>query len=151
MNKSLRKEVYPLPTSNDLFKKLEGEVCFAKLDLLHAYQQVELDKESQELLVLNTHQGLLRYKPLNYGVLSVPAIFQRAIEGLLQGVLMTAVVLDDVIVTSKTKVEYENNLLEVLTQLTPATLNSCSCREQIIIIAEDKPFHLVKTIFKYSY
>ena len=81
----------------------------------------------------------------------MPAIFQRAIEGLLQGVLMTAVVLDDVIVTSKTKVEYENNLLEVLTQLTPATLNSCSCREQIIIIAEDKPFHLVKTIFKYSY
>ena len=35
--------------------------------------------------------------------------------------------------------------------LTLSTLNSCSCRVQIIIIAEDKPVHIVKTVFKYSY
>ena len=53
--------MYPLPTPDDLYMKLEGRVRFAKLDLSHAYQQVELDEESQELLVLNIHQGLLRY------------------------------------------------------------------------------------------
>ena len=122
VNKSLRKEVYPLPTPDNLFTKLEGGVRFAKLDLSHAYEKVELDEESQELLVLNTHQGLLRYKRLNFGVTSVPAIFQWAIESLLQGAPLTAVFLDDVIITSKTQVEYENNLLEVLTRLSDARL-----------------------------
>ena len=112
VNKSLQKEVYPLPTPEDLFTKLEGGVWFAKLDLSHAYQQVELDEESQELLV-----GLLRYKRLNFGVVSAPASFQRAIEGLLQGAPMTAVYLDNVIVTGKMQVEYDNIFLEVLTRL----------------------------------
>ena len=93
VNKSLRKEVHPLPTPDDLFAKLEGGVPLAKLDLSHAYQQVELDEESQEFLVLNTQQGLLRYKQLNFGAASAPAIFQWAIKSLLQGAPMKAVFL----------------------------------------------------------
>ena len=46
-----------------------------------------------------------------FGVTSAPAIFQWAIESLLQGAPLTAVFLDDVIITGKTQVEYENNLL----------------------------------------
>ena len=46
VNKSLQKEVYPLPTPDDLFTKLEGGVRFAKLHLSHKYHQVELDRES---------------------------------------------------------------------------------------------------------
>ena len=60
---------------------------------------------------------LLWYKKINYVVVSALAIFQRAIEGLLLGESMTAVFLDKVIVTSKTQVEYKNNLREVLTWL----------------------------------
>ena len=52
MNKFLPKEVNPLQTPDDLFTKLEGGARFAKLDLSHAYQQVELDEESQKMLVL---------------------------------------------------------------------------------------------------
>ena len=100
VNKALRKVVYPLPMPDDLFIKLKGGVHFAKLDLSHAYQQVEFDEESQELL--NTHQGLLRYKRLNFGVASVPAIFQRAIEGSAYDHAMMAVFLDDIILTGKT-------------------------------------------------
>ena len=79
-----------------------------------------MDKESQKLLVLNNHQGLLRYKRLNFEVGSAPAIFQWAIEGLLQRRPMTAVFLDGLIVNGKTQMEYKNNLLEVLTQLSDA-------------------------------
>ena len=52
----------------------------------------------------------------------MPAIFQWAIEGLLQGAPW--MFLDEVIVTGKTQVEYENNLLEVLTWLSDAGLTS---------------------------
>ena len=36
--------------------------------------------------MINTHKGLYRYNRLPYEVASVPGIFQRAIEGLLQGI-----------------------------------------------------------------
>ena len=101
VNQSIKKEVYPLPTTDDLFTKLEGGVKFAKIDLSHAYQQIELDEDSQNLLVLNTHQGLMKYKRLNFGVATAPAIFQRTIEGVLQGARGTAVYLDDIIITGK--------------------------------------------------
>ena len=35
-------------------------------------------------------------------------------------------------------------------ELTPLTLNSCS-DVQIILIVEDMSFHIVKTVFKYSF
>ena len=37
---------------------------FSKTDLSHAYQQVELDEDSQKYLTTNTHKGLYRYKRL---------------------------------------------------------------------------------------
>ena len=122
VNQSIKKEVYPLPTTDDLFTKLEGGVKFAKIDLSHVYQQIELDEDSQNLLVLNTHQGLMKYKRLNFGVATAPAIFQRAIEGVLQGARGTAVYLDDIIITGKSVKEYEENLMTTLTKLEEAGL-----------------------------
>ena len=34
--------------------------------------------------------------------------------------------------------------------LTPSTLDSCSYRFKMYLIAEDMPLHMVKTVFKYS-
>ena len=34
---------YPLPASEDLFTKLSDRTCFAKLDLVDAYLQMEVD------------------------------------------------------------------------------------------------------------
>ena len=35
---------------------------FSKTDLSHAYQQVELDEDSQKYLTTNTHKGLCRFE-----------------------------------------------------------------------------------------
>ena len=58
---------YPLPSTEDLFATLAGLQVFSKIDLSHAYKQVELDE------VLTTHKGLYRYKRLPFGVSSAPA------------------------------------------------------------------------------
>ena len=50
---------YPLPTAEDIFSTLAGGVKFTKLDLAHAYNQLELDDASKRLLTINTHKGLL--------------------------------------------------------------------------------------------
>ena len=57
----------------------------SKTDLSHAYQQVELDEDSQKYLTTNTHKGLYRYKRLPFGVSCALGTFQRIMDQLLQG------------------------------------------------------------------
>ena len=51
-------EVYAIPKINEMFSSLAGGKKFSKLDLSHAYQQIEL-KESQKYVTVNTHKGAL--------------------------------------------------------------------------------------------
>lgn len=76
---------YPLPKPDDLFAALEGGLRFTKLDLRQAYQQLALEEKSQEFVTVNTHQGLYQFKRLPFGVASAPAIFQKFMDEILQG------------------------------------------------------------------
>lgn len=120
VNKSTELEQYPLPKIEDLFAQLSGGTTFTKLDLRDAYCQLELDEESRRLLVINTHRGLFRYTRLAFGVASAPAIFQREIEKILQGVKGASVYLDDLLVTGGNEDEHLQNLSEVLSRLRAA-------------------------------
>ena len=122
VNKSTRTEVYPLPRIEELFTCLSGGQTFTTLDLSHAYLQLELEEDSQELVTINTHKGLYKYTRLPFGVASAPAIFQRTMESLLQGLPMVCVYIDDIIVSGKTQEEHLHNLNEVLQRLQSAGL-----------------------------
>ena len=95
INKQLEVEKYPLPTVNELFSKLNGGVQFSKIDLSMAYNQLKLNEQSQNLTVINTHRGLFKFTRLVFGLSSAPAIFQRAIEGVLSGLEGVVCFLDD--------------------------------------------------------
>lgn len=93
---------------------MSGGKSFTKLYQAHAYQQVLLDGESQELMTINTPKGLYQYNRLSFGVSSAPAIFQQVTETLLQGVPNVYVYTDDILVTGKLHEEYLCNLQKVL-------------------------------------
>lgn len=94
-------EQYPLPVIDDMFACLNGGEYFSTLDLRDAYNQVPLDEESQKLCVINTHRGLFCFKRLPFGIASAPAIFQRKIETVLQGLPGVQAYLDDVLVAER--------------------------------------------------
>ena len=123
INKAARTEIYPLPRIEELFACLSGGQTFTTLDLSHAYLQLELEEESQELVTINTPKGLFKYTHLPFGVASVPAIFQRTMESLLQGLPMVCVYIDDILVSGKTPEEHLYNLNEVLHRLESAGLH----------------------------
>ena len=50
------------------------------------YLQVPLHPESRKYVTIKTHMGLYQYTRLPFGVASVPAIFQRIMEGIFQGI-----------------------------------------------------------------
>ncbi len=117
VNSFLEVDQYPLPKTQDLFAKLAGGKQFTKLDLTQAYQQMELEEESKQYLTINTPKGLYRYNRLPYGVASAPAIFQRTMDQVLQGLEGVVCFLDDILVTGFDTDSHLQNLEKVLQRL----------------------------------
>ena len=76
-----------------------------------------LAEESKKFVTINTQQGLYRYKRLPFGVSPVPAIFQRSMDSILQGLPQVLCYIDDILVTGKNDKEHLQNLAQVLTRL----------------------------------
>ena len=122
VNAASKLEQYPIPRVEDLFSALSGGKYFTKLDMSQAYQQIELDEDSKQYVVINTHKGLFRYNRLPFGVSSAPAIFQRVMESILQGIPGVAVYLDDILVSGKNEKEHLAVVEQVLDCLEEAGL-----------------------------
>ena len=97
--------------------QLAGGQKFSKLDLSHAYQQILLDDDSRKFVAINTHLGLFQYSREPFGIASAPALFQKTIDTLLQGIPNTLCYLDDILITGKTDIEHLSNIEEVLKRL----------------------------------
>ena len=93
---------YPLPKPSDLMTCLTGGRRFTKRDLTAAYQQMLLDEESARL------PG---------GVASALAVFQRAMDSILQGMPYVTCYHDVILVTGRTDEEHLQGLEEVLRRL----------------------------------
>jgi len=117
VNKISMLDNFPIPTIEDVCVEMAGCSIFAKLDLWHAYQQMELDDESRDVLTLNTHKGLYRPTRLATGIKSATGIFQRAIEKCLCRCPNTVVRVDDILIGGKTKIHILQNLKQVFTIL----------------------------------
>ena len=67
---------------------------FSKIDLRNAYFQMEVREEDRHFLTINTSRGLFQYNRLVFGIASAPAIWQRAIDQVLQGIPGVQCILD---------------------------------------------------------
>ena len=115
-------EQYSIQRLEDLMVTLGVGKTFTKLDLSHAYNQMELDDESSRILTINnTQRGLFKVNRLPFGISSAPAIFQRALESLVKDIPNVIVYLDDLLITG---VDEESHLktLEALSRLLEAGL-----------------------------
>lgn len=101
VNPWLTVEQYPLLRTQDLFAKLSGGENFTKLNLSQAYQQVQLEESSKCYITVNTHKGLYHYNWLPYGVASAPAIFQKIMDEVLQGMDGVICYLDEIQITGR--------------------------------------------------
>ena len=117
LNPCLKTNVYPLPTLDGIFSTLNGGSYFCVIDLTEAYTQLRVNVESQKLLTINTHKGLYQFTRLVYGVSSAPALFQKFMETLLQGIPKTVAYLDDILIQGSDYADCFANVQKVLTRL----------------------------------
>ena len=78
---------YPIPKVEDLFANLSGGRTFTKIDLKSGIPANTAGGRISEIRGYKypPHKGLFNYTRLPFGVSSAPGIFQRVMEGLLQG------------------------------------------------------------------
>ena len=114
INQALDVDQYPLPKPEDLFATLSSGVTFTKLDLSQAYLQLPLEENSKKYATVNTHQGLYQYNRLPFGIASAPAVFQRLMDSILQGIPGVTCYIDDILVTGTSQEDHLRNLGQVL-------------------------------------
>ena len=117
VNAALDIDQYPLPKPDDLFASLAGGQKFTKLDLAQAYQQLVLDESSRKFTTITTYQGLYQYTRLPFGIASAPAIFQKTMDQILQGIPHVTCYIDDILITGANEQEHLHNLEEVFHRL----------------------------------
>eukprot|EP00117_Sycon_ciliatum_P022254 scpid40727/ scgid6197/ Uncharacterized protein K02A2.6 len=122
LNKHIEANQHPIPNPTDLLAQLSGGKTFSKLDLSQAYAQLRLDDASKKLCVIATHRGLYAYTRLPFGVSSAPAIWQRTIEQVLQGIPGVVVYFDDILICGCSAQEHDQRLGEVLKRFAAAGL-----------------------------
>ena len=117
VNPQLEIAHHPLPTSEDIFTKLNNNKVFSKLDLRNAFQQLELDDESKEICTVNTTKGLFRVNRLPYGIASSPALWQRTVDSILQGLDGVLCFVDDILIGAPDLKIHNTRLRSVLEAL----------------------------------
>jgi hypothetical protein len=114
LNKVVKRDEHPIPKIEELVMKLSNGEKYSSIDFSHAYTQLKLESESQELTTINTHIGLFKYLRLPYGISSGAALFQRNIEATFKDIPNTCIYFDNMYITGKNDEEHLKTLEEVL-------------------------------------
>ena len=77
LNKAVQREHCPLPTIEDVARRLQGAKVFTKLDVRSSFWHITLDSPSSYLTTFNTPFGRFRWRRMPFGIRSAPDDFQR--------------------------------------------------------------------------
>ena len=124
LNKSVLREVCPLPSVDETLAQITGAKVFSKLDANSGFWQVPLAEESHLLTTCITPFGRYCFK-LPFGISSAPEHFQKQMSRILEGLDGFVCQTDDVLVYGSSEEEHEGNLELVLQRVQSAgvTLN----------------------------
>ena len=126
LNDSIKRENFPLPTTDELLAQLEGATVFSKLDCNKWFHQIPLEEKSQESTTFITPFGRFCYKRLTtFGICSGPEVFHREMTHIVADIPGVICDIDDILISGKDKEEHDQRLRKVLERLTEAgaTLN----------------------------
>ena len=129
LNKSIKREWHPLPTTEYNLALLAGGKIFSKLDANSGFWQVPLDDESSSLTTFITPFGRFRFLRLPFGISSAPEHFQRRMSQALEGLSGVLCHMDDILIWGSTQIEHDQRLKATLERLreTGITLNKQKC------------------------
>jgi hypothetical protein len=115
LNRSSRKDNYPLPNMEHILQKVTGASRISMIDGFSGYNQISVMPEDREKTTFTTPWGTFMYAKMPFGLMNAGATFQRAMDIAFIGEKDKFVViyLDDITVFSKTDKEHRCHLKKV--------------------------------------
>ena len=110
---------WPLPKIHELLPHLAGAAFFASFDLLRGYWQFPVAPGSTAALGFVTHEGLFEFQRVVMGALNSAGHFQKIMSKVLQGLVLTVVLLyiDDILVYACTEADLVEAVERVFARL----------------------------------
>ena len=122
LNNNLKREVFHIPTFDELSCKLSDVKYLTKLDAASGFFQIPLEEHSRNLTTFLTPFGRNQFKRLPMGINIAPEIYQRKMYELLGDIGGVLIYMDDVIVFGKSESEHDDTLKTVLDRIKAAGL-----------------------------
>ncbi|GKC27195.1 putative reverse transcriptase domain-containing protein [Tanacetum coccineum] len=115
LNKLKVENRYPLPRINDLFDQLQGSSVYSKIDLRSGYHQ-RVREEDILKTAFRTRYGHYEFQVMPFGLTNAPAVFMDLMNRACKPYLdkFVIVFIDDILIYSKNKLEYEEHLKLIL-------------------------------------
>ena len=129
LNRSVLREVHPLPKVDETLARLSGAKIFSKLDANSGFWQIPLSPSSRLLTTFIIPMGRYCFNKLPFGISSAPEHFQRRMSEILTDLPGVVCQMDDILVFGKTQDEHDKHLKAVLRQIEEAnvTLSPQKC------------------------
>ena len=119
LNEITIKNWYSIPLISETLAKLTGAVRFTKLNVIHAFNRIQIKEGQEWLTAFNTRYGQFEYLVMLFGLCNAPRTFQSYINKSLCEYLNVFCIayLNDVLIYSSNKKDYATNVLKVLKRL----------------------------------
>jgi hypothetical protein len=113
------KNKYLLPHIDILFDQLAGAQMFSKIDLLSGYHHIRICDEDIPKTAFSMRYGLYEYLVISFGLTNTPTHFMYLMNSVFMPELdkFVVVLIDDILVYSKSMDEHEEHLRVVLQRL----------------------------------
>lgn len=100
-NKAVIREMHPLPTLEQMTRKIGGNTIFTKLDIKQAFHQIVLKQECRYITTFISPVGLMRYRRLMFGLSAAPELFQKVMDMMFADFPWLIVFIDDILIPAK--------------------------------------------------
>nr|GEX30376.1 putative reverse transcriptase domain-containing protein [Tanacetum cinerariifolium] len=116
LNKLTIKNRHPLPKIDNLFDQLQGSHYFSKIDLGSGYHQLRVHEDDISKTAFRTRYGHFEFAVCPFGLTNAPMVFMDLMNRVCRPYLdkFVIVFIDDILIYSKTRKEYEVHLGLVL-------------------------------------
>ncbi|GJX00078.1 putative reverse transcriptase domain-containing protein [Tanacetum coccineum] len=116
LNKLTVKNRYLLPRIDDLFNQLQRSSVYSKIDLRSGYHQLRVREEDIPKTAFRTRYGHYEFQVMPFGLTNAPAVFMDLMNRVCKPFLdkFMIVFIDDILIYSKNKMEYEEHLKAIL-------------------------------------